>query len=64
MDRDPGWVVLDPRGQRVCLTVYKRRAEGVRRLADDDRRKLQEREEGMPRSGIPSSMQSRWDDLG
>ena len=32
--KDRNWAVLDPRGQLVCLTVYKRGAvEVVRRLA-------------------------------
>ena len=32
--RHRDWMVLDPRGQLVCLTVYKRGAvEVVRRLA-------------------------------
>jgi hypothetical protein len=32
--KDRNWAVLDPQGQLVCLTVYKRGAvEVVRRLA-------------------------------
>ena len=32
--KDRNWMVLDPQGQLVCLTVYKRGAvEVVRRLA-------------------------------